>query len=42
MNHIIFGKVTAGYDVVQKIENAPADAQDKPVTPQKIIKAHLK
>jgi peptidylprolyl isomerase len=41
-HHTIFGKVTAGYDVVQKIENTPVDGSDKPVTDQKILKAYLK
>ena len=40
--HTIFGEVVSGYDVVQKIENAKADADDKPFTPQKIIKAYIK
>jgi len=42
MNHTIFGTVTAGYDVVQKIEKTPTGAGDKPKTAQKIIKARLK
>jgi peptidylprolyl isomerase len=42
MRHTIFGKVVGGYDVVQKIENTPVGAQDKPRTEQKIIKAYLK
>jgi len=40
--HTIFGKVVKGYDVVQKIENAYTDANDRPTSPQKIIKAYLK
>ena len=40
--HTIFGKVTAGYDVVQKIENTPTGKFDKPKTEQKIIKAYIK
>ncbi|MDD5583628.1 MAG: peptidylprolyl isomerase [Candidatus Omnitrophica bacterium] len=40
--HTIFGEVISGYDVVTKIENAPADEADKPLTEQKIIKAYLK
>ncbi len=36
--HTIFGEVTKGYDVVQKIENTPTGAMDKPKEPQKIIK----
>lgn len=42
MHHTIFGKVIAGYDVVQKIENAPVDSFDKPITTQKIVKVYLK
>ncbi|MDD5195529.1 MAG: peptidylprolyl isomerase [Candidatus Omnitrophica bacterium] len=42
MKHTIFGKVVAGYEVVEKIENTPVDASDKPVNEQKIIKAYLK
>lgn len=36
--HTIFGEVTQGMDVVQKIENCEKDAQDKPKTPIKILK----
>jgi peptidylprolyl isomerase len=42
MRHTIFGEVISGYEVVQKIENTPAGAGDKPVAEQKIIKAYLK
>ena len=42
MHHTIFGKVTAGYNVVQKIETTPTGAGDRPVTTQKIIKAYLR
>lgn len=40
--HTIFGKVTSGYDVVQKIENTPVGKFDKPKAEQKIIKAYIK
>jgi peptidylprolyl isomerase len=40
--HTIFGKVISGYDVVQKIEAAPADGNDKPLAEQKILKAYVK
>jgi len=36
--YTIFGKVTNGFDVVQKIDNTPVDNMDKPLTPQ-IIKS---
>jgi len=42
MRHTIFGKVIAGYDAVQKIENAPTDASGRPDSEQKIVKAYLK
>jgi peptidylprolyl isomerase len=42
MRHTIFGKVVSGYDVVQKIENAATDSQDRPVSEIKIGKAYLK
>ena len=37
--HTIFGEVTSGKDVVQKIENVPKGANDKPLTPVIIQKA---
>lgn len=42
MRHTIFGEVTSGYDVVQKIENTQIGAGDRPVKEQKIVKAYLK
>jgi len=42
MKHTIFGEVVSGYDVVEKIENAPTGKFDKPKAEQKIIKAYLK
>ena len=42
MRHTIFGKVTSGYDVVQKIENTKTGPGDKPAVEQKIIKAYIK
>jgi peptidylprolyl isomerase len=42
MRHTIFGRVVAGFDVVQRIENTQTGASDRPVTEQKIIKAYLK
>ena len=37
--HAIFGKVSKGQDVVQKIASVPRDASDKPRTPVKILSA---
>jgi peptidylprolyl isomerase len=42
LRHTIFGEVIAGYEVVQKIENIPTGAADKPIQDQKILKAYLK
>ncbi|MDD2702459.1 MAG: peptidylprolyl isomerase [Candidatus Omnitrophica bacterium] len=42
MRHTIFGEVTAGYDVVRKIENIETGSGDRPVKEQKIIKAYSK
>jgi peptidylprolyl isomerase len=42
MRHTIFGKVTAGYDAVEKIENTDVDGCSKPIADQKIIRAYIK
>jgi len=42
MLHTIFGEVTSGYDIVEKIENTPAGQDSRPAAEQKIIKAYLK
>ena len=42
MRHTIFGEVVSGYEVVQKIENTPVDASDRPLSEQKILRAYLK
>lgn len=42
MRHTIFGEVASGYEVAQKIENTQTNGADRPVVPQKIIKAYLK
>lgn len=42
MRHTIFGEVVLGLEVVQKIENTPTDADDRPLTPQKINRAYVK
>jgi len=36
--HPVFGKVTAGMDVVQAIEKTPTDSNDRPKTPVKMVK----
>jgi cyclophilin family peptidyl-prolyl cis-trans isomerase len=36
--HPVFGKVTAGMDVVRKIENTQTDARDRPTTPIKMVR----
>jgi peptidylprolyl isomerase len=40
--YTIFGEVTSGFDIVQKIENTPTDGEDRPMSDQKIIKASIK
>jgi peptidylprolyl isomerase len=42
MHHTIFGELISGQDVLSKIENTPADPQNKPLTDQKIIKITIK
>ena len=34
--HTVFGRVTAGMDVVGQIENTPVDSRDKPIEPMVI------
>jgi peptidylprolyl isomerase len=40
--HTIFGEVTSGYNIVQKIETTKTGPQDKPLEAQKIISIQLK
>jgi peptidylprolyl isomerase len=40
--HTIFGEVTKGYNIVEKIESTKTGPQDKPLEPQKILKISLK
>ncbi len=42
MRHTIFGEVVSGLDVVQKIENTPVGANDRPVTDRKILRVYHK
>ncbi|KAI9841161.1 MAG: Peptidyl-prolyl cis-trans isomerase B [Sclerophora amabilis] len=37
--HVVFGEVVEGFDLVQKIENIPKGAGDKPAKPVKIAKS---
>jgi cyclophilin family peptidyl-prolyl cis-trans isomerase len=39
--HPVFGKVVAGYDVIQKIEKTPTSAGDRPRTPVQMIKVTI-
>ena len=40
--HTIFGEVTNGYDIVEKIQNADTNAADRPVEEIKVIKIRTK
>ncbi|WPH03612.1 peptidyl-prolyl cis-trans isomerase B like protein [Acrodontium crateriforme] len=37
--HVVFGEVLEGYDIVEKIENVPKGANDKPSKTVKIVKS---
>ncbi|KAL4873226.1 hypothetical protein BDV12DRAFT_160632 [Aspergillus spectabilis] len=37
--HVVFGEVLEGYDIVEKIENVPKGANDKPAKTVKIVKS---
>lgn len=40
--HTIFGEIQEGFDVLKKIENAPTDNRDKPLSDIVILKAYIK
>jgi peptidylprolyl isomerase len=42
MRHTVFGEVTEGMDVVNKLESVPRDKRDKPLEDQKIVRAYQK
>ena len=39
--HPVFGKITGGMDVVKAIETAKTGAQDRPLTPIKVLKVTI-
>ena len=41
MNHTIFGEVTEGMDVIEKLESVKKGAGDRPIDDQKIISATI-
>lgn len=42
MKHTIFGEVSEGYDVIEKIESQKTDSRDRPVVPIKIKSMKVK
>jgi peptidylprolyl isomerase len=42
MKHTIFGEVTKGYDVVEKIEKVRTDGEDRPAQKQFIVRASVR
>ncbi len=39
--HPVFGQITEGMDIVQKIEGTPTNAQDRPDTPVQMIRVRV-
>lgn len=37
--HVVFGEVLEGYDIVEKVEDVPKGAGDKPAKTVKIVKS---
>ena len=42
MKHTIFGEVISDYSVIEKLENVPTAAGNKPIEKQEIIRAYVK
>ncbi|MBP9840823.1 MAG: peptidylprolyl isomerase [Simkaniaceae bacterium] len=40
--HTIFGQVTEGYDIIQKLESTRTDGMDRPIETQKILRMYIK
>jgi peptidylprolyl isomerase len=40
--HTIFGQVTQGYEIVEKLDSTRTDARDRPIEPQKILRMYVK
>ena len=40
--HTIFGQVTEGYEIVQKLDSTRTDGMDRPIETQKILRMYVK